>query len=182
MHWVHAPWVGLSGAVQVSLSRYYTCMSDRCTGRAQPRTTSLHGRYDHIVTGARRGTLVPPLSRRIHLVRKNDASCHVGGRRGARRSSKPVVRVCGTLFPRRRVGQPASHEGARWHAGEHGIRSSGGDIVRSYLVHLTVVPNSFMPAAAGACRRAAPTMITTVVDERALSTVVLERPAVSKCS
>jgi len=52
-------------------------MSDRCTGRAQPRTTPLHGRYDHITTSARHITLAPPLSRWIHLVRKDDASLSV---------------------------------------------------------------------------------------------------------
>jgi hypothetical protein len=135
-------------------------MSDRCTGRAQPRTTPLHGRYDHITTSARHITLAPPLSRWIHLVRKDDASCHLGGHAGAWHSSEPVVRVCGPLFLARRVGQPASHEGAWWHAGEHGIRSSSADKGGSHLVRSADVPNSFTPAAARAPLQAAPTTTT----------------------
>ena len=69
-------------------------MSDRCTGRAQPRTTPLHGRYDHITTSARHITLAPPLSRWIHLVRKDDASCHLGGHAGAWHSSEPACTAC----------------------------------------------------------------------------------------
>jgi len=51
------------------------------------------------------------------------------------------------------VEQPASHEGARWRAGEQGIRSHMGDKVGSHLVHLTDVPNTFTPTAAGVCRQ-----------------------------
>jgi hypothetical protein len=153
-------------------------MSDRCTGRAQPRTTPLHGRYDHIITSARHITLAPPLSRWIHLVRKDDASCHLGGHAGAWHSSEPVVRVCGPLFLARRVGQPASHEGAWWHAGEHGIRSSGSAEEGSHLVLLADVPNSSMPTAAGACRSRSSDRRHIVHDDAAVHAQLLERPDV----
>ena len=155
-------------------------MCDRCTGRTQPRTTPLHGRCDHITTGACHRALAPPLSRWILLRPQDDASCHLRGSRGAHRSSEPVVRVCGAEIPRRRVGQPASHEGAWWRAGEHGIRSSGGAEEGPHLVHLTDVPNSFTPTAPGACRSRSMDVHGEVHDDRAVGDGQLRRHEVRR--
>ena len=89
-------------------------MCDRCTGRTQPRTTPLHGRCDHITTGARHITLAPPLSRWIHLVRKDDAPCHLGGYRKARGSCEPMVPTCG---PKKWTAGLGSRAAMREHGG-----------------------------------------------------------------
>ena len=76
--------------------------------------------------------------------------------------------------------QPASHEGARWRAGEHGIRSSSGDKVGSYLVHLADVTNSFVPTVAGACRSRSSDRRHIVHDDAAVHAQLLERSDVAK--
>ena len=72
-----------------------------------------------------------------------------------------------------RVGQPASHKGAWWRAIEHGIRSIAAAEEGSYLVHLTGVPNNFMPTASGACRSRSVGEHGAVHDERAVVDALL---------
>ena len=95
-------------------------------------------------------------------------------------SSEPAFAADPPLERGIRAEQPASTEDAWWRTSEGGIRSSGADKEGSYLVHLTEVPNSFVPTAAGACPRAAPTTITLCRMRIALPLVSLERLGVPK--
>ena len=116
---------------------------------------------------------MPPLSLRIHLVPSDDGSCHLGGHRGARPSSEPVVRACGTEKVCRRVEGTGSARDAWRHAGDCEIRSSGGDKVGSHLIHLTYVANSFVPVAPCACRSRSVGEHGAVHDERAVVDALL---------
>ena len=157
------------------MGRYYTYMSDRCTGRAQPRTTRSGGHHDHITTGACQGTLEPPLSRWILLRPDDNASCHLRRRQGAQHSSEPALAADPPQQMGIRAEQPASTEEAWWRTSEQGIHSSGGAEEGSYLIHLTDVPNSFVPTAAGARLPPAHTMITLCRMSIELPLVSLER-------
>ena len=117
--------------------------------------------------------MAPPLSRWILLVPDDDASCHIGGHRGARPSSEPVVRACGSEKVCRRVEGTGSARDSWRHAGDCEIRSSGGDKVGSYLVHLTYVANSFVPVAPCACRSRSVGVHGAVHDERAVGDALL---------
>ena len=123
---------------------------------------------------------MPPLSRWILLVRKDDASCHLRRRQGAQHSSEPACAAHSHFFSDYRAEQPASTEDEWWRTGKHGIHSSSGDKEGPYLIHLADVANRFMPTAAGACSRAARTTITFFRMSIALPVVPLERFGVSK--
>ena len=57
---------------------------DRYQSRDSLRIGHIYRQNDHITTRARQGALTPPLALSILLRRKNDASCDLQGRRGAR--------------------------------------------------------------------------------------------------
>ena len=77
------PCVGVSGtSVCGSLLHVHTRPLNRPHASSHGHT---HHHIDHIATGVRRGALAPPLSLRILLRHQDDAFCHLGGRRQARR-------------------------------------------------------------------------------------------------
>ena len=78
------------------------------------------------------------------------------------------------------VGAARQHEDAWWHASEHGMRSSATAEEGSYLIHLTHVANSFVPAAAGSARSHSSDVRHIVHDDAAVHALLLVQPNVEK--
>ena len=75
---------------------------------------------------------MPPLSRWILLVPDEDASCHLGGRGGACRSSEPACTACCHKKVAAGSVHPGSHGQPRWQASEHGVASNAADNSRMH--------------------------------------------------
>ena len=75
---------------------------------------------------------MPPLSAWPLLVRKDEASCHLGGRGGAWRSSEPTCTACCHKKVAAGSVHPGSHRQPRWQASEHGVASNAADNSRMH--------------------------------------------------
>ena len=140
--------------------------------------TRLSGRHGHMTTGARLGALAMPFSRGILLRRQKDASCHVGGRRRARRSSEPACAAAWHARVPRRLGHPGSTWRPRSRAGEHGIARRLAAKELSHLAATAAVPQLLVAAAPRLWRSRSSADRGGVHHDAAAPAPVRERPEV----